>query len=67
MYVVFEQRERGLQGSSFVESAWDRFYRDLATILAPAEAFTLPAGAGNAEDYDENDFDEDDAAESGAA
>ncbi|MBU0928473.1 MAG: hypothetical protein KKA67_12045 [Spirochaetes bacterium] len=35
MYVLFEQREQGKQGSSFIDGAWDRFYRDLDRILSP--------------------------------
>jgi len=36
MYVLFEQRERGQEGTQFVDSAWERFYSDLDRVLAPA-------------------------------
>ncbi|PKL26375.1 MAG: hypothetical protein CVV47_00125 [Spirochaetae bacterium HGW-Spirochaetae-3] len=68
MYVLFEQRERGQEGSSFVESAWKRFYRDLDLILSPSDSsppVDEDEGSGGADDLDDADYDA--ALEPGAA
>ena len=55
MYVVFEQRERGQQGSSFVDSAWDRFYRDLDVLLCPPGLAGQLIGASSGDDPEPGD------------
>lgn len=64
MYVLFEQRERGLEGASFVEGAWDRFYRDLDALLAP-QGLGHPQLGQQIEGGDPADEDDDDELDAG--
>ena len=62
MYVLFEQRERGQEGTQFVDSAWERFYSDLDRVFAPAPRSYDGDGdrtveAGEAADLDDADYD----------
>jgi len=58
MYVLFEQRERGHEGTQFVDSAWERFYRDLDLILAPAPSSSDDVDeTAEADDLDDADYD----------
>jgi hypothetical protein len=68
MYVVFEQRERGQQGSSFVDGAWDRFYRDLDVILRPmVDLVSLASPEAPSGESSDGDIDGESIAEPGAA
>jgi len=57
MYVLFEQRERGQEGTQFVDSAWERFYRDLDLILAPSSSDDDVDETAEADDLDDADYD----------
>jgi len=71
MYVIFEQREPARQGSSFVDSAWDRFYRDLDVVFPPADAVRAWCDPSLLDDEpdggQDDDLDAEPLTESGAA